>query len=108
LLPAASYSLVFVPDAANVDVDIEADIDAVACPGYPPAPALASFAFDDCKDMLAGEDCEAECAAGHDGIVTATCQPDGSFAVAGSCQPSQEDDRQGEDCAEAHKQCGKR
>lgn len=57
---------------------------------------MATFAFDDCKDMNAGEECEAECAAGHDGIITATCRPDGTFAVAGSCRPSRDDDRQRE------------
>lgn len=98
LLPAAVHAVFATADAdaeTDVDVEADADIDAVTCTNIPPATALANFAFDDCKDMAAGEDCDAECAAGHDGLIKATCRADGTFDIAGSCQPSEEDDRQG-------------
>lgn len=69
----------------------DAELSETACHGLPPAPVRGSFDFEDCKDMAAGEQCDAECAEGYDGIVTATCTADGSFRVTGSCE-----DRQGE------------
>lgn len=82
------------------DAEAGAD-DEVTCPGIPAAPARASFAFDDCRDMVAGEECDGECAAGTDGMVTATCRADGTFEVAGSCETSVQQvrgDRAGENC----------
>lgn len=67
----------------------------MTCPGLPPAPASASFDFEDCKDMLADDECDAKCANGYDGEVTATCRADGSFAIEGTCQlVAEDDDRQ--------------
>ena len=71
--------------------DAEEDAEAVTCAGFPPAPARANFTFDDCKDMLDGEDCEAECDEDHEGIVIATCMPDGTFQVEGSCRQAEDD-----------------
>lgn len=64
----------------------------VTCPGLPPARANASFAFEDFRDMLAGDECDAKCADGYDGLLTAVCQDDGTFGIDGSCEAEEEDD----------------
>lgn len=82
------------------------DADDVVCTGFPPAPERANFAFDDCKDMAAGDECDADCAEGFDGEVTATCLSNGTFAVTGSCQPFEEDDSAGEFAQHFEDSCG--
>lgn len=77
--------------ADDAEVLDNADIDAVACPGFPPSPARATFDIEDCKDLAAGETCDADCLdENDDGFVTATCKADGTFEVTGSCAPIKE------------------
>lgn len=74
-------------DALDAD-----DLAAIACPGLPPSPERATFDFDDCRDMAAGEECEADCLdENDDGVVVATCNADGTFAINGSCTPGSPD-----------------